>query len=330
MAKKKVKKKSTIKKPDGSELVGEKSIFSLLSQSDPLSEVKSWIKTGLPLLDTFLSNGRGVPCGKLMEVYGEFSSGKTAFCHFLMERVSQAGGWIVFFDFENSLDKEHIRCYNIREDRFLYAAPDSLEKAFEGMYDFLEVADEYSPFIIVLDSVAAAVSEKEKDLKDSVAPIARIMSTNLRKFIIRLSGKNGFSIFTNQTRTKIGSLAFDKTSRPGGKALDFYSDIIIHTKTIESIKKTTDKKEYVIGYVLKMETKKNRKAFPRQKIEFMLSFTNGFNYAENMLHHLIYSGAAKKRGGLIHIGNEKYKPNNLIDKIRSNPEEFTKLLKKDK
>lgn len=324
--KKQSKDKGKHKKIETS-LTSGRSIFKILSEEDPISTVKYWFKTGLPGMDNFISGGRGLPGGKLIEIYGDFSTGKTALGHYLMQMIHRLGGWAVFIDFESTLDSEHLRCYpDIDFNRILYSAPDTIEEAWEGIYDFLNVAKDYSPFIICLDSVAAAVPAAEADDKLSVAPLARVMSRNLRKLITRLAGKNGFAYFTNQIRSNIGTMAFDKTTRPGGRALDFYADIIIRSSMKENLTKTLEKKQYTIGYLIELTTKKNRKATPRSKYEFVLSFDTGIDVPETIVRHLLKLETAVRRGAKIRIGDDEYKNKSaLISAIEEDVDSFMSL-----
>jgi len=329
MAKKRssVKKtENTPKKKNASELTGGKSIFSLLSEEDPISKVKHWFPTGLPLMDTFLSDGRGIPGGKLIEVFGNFSTGKTALCHYFIQMIHRLGGWAVFIDFESTLDDEHLSCYkDIDLSRVLYSAPETIEDAWGGIFDFIDKSKDYSPFIICLDSVSAGVPKAELGDVPSVAPLARAMSRNLRKLILKLAGKPGFAYFTNQVRTNIGAISFDKTTRPGGHALDFYSDIIIKSAMKKNLTKTVNGVTKSTGYLIELTSKKNRKAAPRAKYEFVLSFNRGVDVPETILHTLLKNDIARKRGNKIVVGEKEYSSRNaLIAAIDKDSAEFMK------
>lgn len=330
MAKKSTPKKSTTKKDasTGKLQFADDTMFKFLSESAPLADTTEWLSTNMPNVDVLLTRGKGVPFGKIIEIYGKEASGKTALCQYLIGEVQKAGGYAFYIDFEASYDSEHVACYNIDKKRLLYYAPETAEEAFTGMFQVLDNSKKYEPFIIVVDSVAAMVADAEKsdDAKTQVAGVPRVMSNKLRKLLVRLAGKRGFVVFTNQIRDKINTTAFgEKTTRPGGHALDFYSSIIINTYAKDFLKVQVDGKDRNTGFVISMINKKNRKGIPKESTEVVLSFETGVSAPLTTLRALLREGVLKKRGTKIVYESEEYTKDTLLEKIKTSPDEFGKL-----
>ena len=317
---------------DGSELTGEESIFSLLSQTTPLSQTTEWLNTLLPSFDMLLTRGKGVPYGKIIEIYGKEASGKTALTQYLLGRVQAEGGWGVYVDFEESFDEEHTACYDVNNKRVFYSVPDTLDELFLGLFDFLDKASgKYEPFIIIIDSLASAIAESEKadDAKVQVAPVPRVMSRNLRKLVVRLAGKRGFVVFINQLRDKIGVVYGERTTRPGGRALDFHAHTIIQTYVKETLYKTVQKKKIPTGFLIVATNKKNKKGIPKTSSEIILSFTTGIDLAQTMFHSLTKERKIiKKKGSFYMINGEEFTKAQILLDIGDNPKKFYKLFMK--
>lgn len=322
MAKRKKKKKS-----DGSEIVGENSIFSLLSRSTPLSQTTEWMPTLLPGLDELLTRGKGIPFGKIIEIYGKEASGKTALSQYIMGRVQAMGGWGVYIDFELSFDKEHVKCYGIDESRIFYSVPETLEDMFSGLFDFLDKSTDYEPFVIIVDSLASAVADNEKDDdgKVQVAPVARVMSNKLRKLVVRLGGKRGFVVFINQTREKIGVMYGDRTSRPGGRALDFHAYMILRTHVKETLHRVRKGVKIPTGLRIVVTNKKNKSGVYSKDAEVVLSYDTGIDLGLTILENLAKAKRIKKRGSLYVVDGEECTKAGLLSDIRDNPEKFYKI-----
>lgn len=316
---------------DGSELVGKDSIFSLLSKTKPLAQISEWLQTGLPSFDVLLTRGKGLPFGKIIEIYGREASGKTALSQYLMGQVHKAGGWGVYVDFETSFDSEHIACYDIDEKRVLYSVPETLEDMFEGLYQFLATAPgKYEPFIIVIDSIASAVAAAEKDdAKVQVAPIPRVMSRNLRKLSVRLAGKRGVVIFINQIRDKINAMYGDKHTRPGGRALDFHAHTILETRVLETLWKSRNGKKEAEGFLIRVTNKKNKKGIPKNTSDVVLSFTKGLDPDRTLLHSVTKEQSIiKKQGTSYTLDDEVVTKKQLLSCIKADNKKFYNLFMK--
>jgi len=319
------KRKSKIS--DNTNDASKKSIFTYLSESNPVADTTEWLSTGMPLLDKLLSRGKGIPYGKIIEIYGKEATGKTAFCHYLISRVQKEGGYGIYIDFESSFDSEQLDGYGIDKARVLYSAPETIEEAFKGIFQILDESKKYSPFVIVIDSVAAMVADAEKEDGDKaqVAIIPRILSRTLRKLVVRLAGKKGFVIFTNQVRDKIGVMFGDKTSRPGGHALDFYASVILQAYVKETLTKTVNSKKVSDAFVVSLTNKKNRKGIPKESTEIILSFDNGINLPLTMLNSLLDEKLVQKRGKFFVFDKVEYTREKFLAKIEETPDVFYKL-----
>ena len=322
------KKKSV----DVSELTGKNTIFSLLSKTKPLAQTVEWLRTGLPSFDVLLTRGKGLPFGKIIEIYGKEASGKTALSQYLMGQIQKAGGWGVYVDFETSFDEDHIACYGIDKSRVLYSVPETLEDMFEGLYQFLKTASGmYEPFLIVVDSIASAVADSEKDdnSKVQVAPIPRVMSRNLRKLSVRLAGKRGVVIFINQIRDKINVMFGDKQSRPGGRALDFHAYTILETRVMKTLQCKQNGKDVPEGFLIRITNKKNKKGIPKSTSDVVLTFENGLDQARTLLNSLtVEKSFIKKCGANYEFEGESVTKNHILSDMKTNSEKYYNLFMK--
>jgi len=317
---------------DASELTSKDTIFSLLSKTRPLAQTIEWLKTGLPEFDVLLTRGKGLPFGKIIEIYGREASGKTALTQYLMGQIQKAGGWGVYVDFETSFDEDHIACYGIDKSRVLYSVPETLEDMFEGLYQFLETAPKkYEPFIIIVDSIASAVaaSEKDDDAKVQVAPIPRVMSRNLRKLSVRLAGKRGVVIFINQIRDKINAMYGDKHTRPGGRALDFHAHTILETRVLQTLQVTKKSKKISEGFLIRATNKKNKKGIPKMTTDIVLSFDKGIDQVQTLFHTLVAAKTAITKQGKYYVfKGESFTKKKMLSKIEANTDMFYNLFMK--
>lgn len=276
------------------------------------SEVKLWVPTGFRWLDMVMSQGRGLPCGKVIELYGLEGTCKTAFCQFMIKHYQRMGGAAVYLDFETSLDKNHLIGYGLDMGSLAYVNVDTMEDGFDAVLNVLRtLAEEKNdkPVLIVWDSVAMSPPRAEADEKSHdqshVGLMARSLSKGCRKIRRIIAKTNCTMLFTNQARVDIGVMYGDKLTVPGGKALRFASSIRLkfsRVKTLRVKKKGFDKP---VGYIIEADIKKTRFAPPHQKAQFILTFKNGPDPDASMIHYLKEIGLVRKVGGSMTFGPMK-------------------------
>lgn len=260
------------------------------------SKVKTWVPSGFASIDGVMSGGRGIPCGKIIEIFGDEGTGKTALSQFFIKEFQKRGGVAVYLDFETSLDTDHLREYAIDLGNLIYVDVETVEEGFDAMLSVLEQSEasmkkgENVPILIVWDSVAMAVpkaeTEEKSHDKSHVGLLARAMSKGMRKIRRKIAKTNCTCIFTNQTRDKIGVMFGEKTTTPGGKGLRFAASIRMRTSILKTLVRTHNKRKIRIGYIIGVYTKKTRFAAPHQMAKFILSFKNGPDVTASMLEYL--------------------------------------------
>ncbi len=257
-------------------------------------DIKAY-STGSISLDRALGIG-GMPQGRIVEIYGPESSGKTTICLQVIANAQKEGGVAAFIDTEHALDPEYAKKLKVNTDDLLISQPNTGEEALSIVEALVQSGN---VDIIVLDSVAAIVpkAEIEGDMGDShVAIQARLMSQALRKLTAISAKANTTIIFTNQTRMKIGMMGYGSpVETPGGKALKFYASVRIEIKRIAQIKKG----EEVIGARTKAKIVKNKVAAPFKVAEFDIMYNEGVSLEADMINLALKVGVLKKKGTYI-------------------------------
>ncbi len=262
---------------------------SIMRLGDDTRAPIATIPTGSVALDIALGIG-GLPRGRVVEIYGPESSGKTTLALHAVASAQKLGGIAAFIDAEHALDPEYAKKLGVDTDALLVSQPDTGEQALEIM-DMLVGSG--SVDIIVIDSVAALVprAEIEGEMGDShVGLQARLMSQALRKIAGRLSQTNTTAVFINQLREKIGVFFGSPETTTGGKALKFYASVRIDVRRIETLKEGTN----AVGNRTRAKIVKNKMAPPFKQAEF----------------DIIYGHGISREGSLIDIGVD----NNLVKK----------------
>ncbi len=256
-----------------------------------VSQVES-IPTGNIMIDRALGVG-GFPRGRIIEIYGPESSGKTTLTLTAIAQAQKLGGLAAFIDVEHALDPHYARKLGVNLDELLVSQPSSGEEALR-ICETLVRSNALD--IIVLDSVAALVtkSELEGEIGDAVVGAqARLMSNALRKLTSFISKANTICLFTNQIREKIGVMFGNPETTPGGKALKFYSSIRVDIRRIGAIK-TND--GAVSGNRTKIKIVKNKVAPPFTEAEFDIMYNEGISNTGSLLDLALEKGIVEKRG----------------------------------
>lgn len=258
------------------------------------------IPTGSISLDVALGIG-GVPRGRIIEVYGPESSGKTTLTLHMVANAQRAGGSAAFVDAEHALDPEYAKRIGVNIDELLISQPDTGEQAL----DIVETLVRSNAVdVIVVDSVAALVpkAEIEGEMGDQhVGRQARLMSQALRKLTAIISRSNTVVVFINQIRMKIGVMFGNPETTTGGQALKFYSSVRIEVRRAAQIKKG----EEVVGNRVNVKIVKNKVAPPFRKAEFDIMYNEGISREGDLIDSGLLYEVVKKSGNSFLFGQEK-------------------------
>lgn len=256
------------------------------------------IPTGSIALDLALGIG-GVPRGRITEIYGPESSGKTTLCLHIIASAQRAGGYAAFIDAEHALDPVYAARLGVDTSNLLVSQPDTGEQGLE-IVDSLVRSNAVD--VIVIDSVAALVprAEIEGEMGDThVGLQARLMSHALRKLTSAISSSHATVIFTNQLRDKIGIMFGNPETTTGGKALKFYASVRLDIRRTDSIKQGQD----VVGNRTRVRVVKNKVAPPFKSAEFDIMYSEGISREGGLLDLGLEMGLVKKSGAWFTVGD---------------------------
>ncbi|HKB91095.1 MAG TPA: recombinase RecA [Opitutaceae bacterium] len=271
---------------------GEGSIMRLGSATKMKVETLS---TGSLAIDLALGIG-GLPVGRIIEIYGPESSGKTTFCLSVIAEAQKRGGLAAFIDVEHALDPKYARVVGVNLDDLLVSQPDSGEDALNIMETLIR---SNSIDVIILDSVAALISKAELDGQMGDATMgsqARLMSQAMRRLTAVVSKTKCVCIFTNQIREKIGVMFGNPETTPGGRALKFFSSIRIDIRRKDQLKTPEGK---VIGNRTKIKVVKNKVAPPFTECEFDIMYDEGISKTGSLLDLGLEHKVLEKKGAWI-------------------------------
>ena len=280
------------------------------------------IPTGSLALDIALGTG-GIPRGRITEIYGPESSGKTTLAQHIMAECQRMGGVAAFIDVEHALDADYAERCGVNIDQLYISQPDTGEQALEITEALVRSG---AVDVIVIDSVAALVprAEIEGDMGDPHMGLqARLMSQALRKLAGAIKRSNTAVVFTNQLRMRIGVLFGNPETTSGGRALKFYAAVRVDLRRREAIKKGGE----VIGNRIRARVKKNKLAAPFKVAEFDIMFDHGISKEGSLLDVGVDLGSIEKRGSYYSYGDVRLGQGreNVKAFLRENPEIVTKI-----
>jgi protein RecA len=282
-----------------SKLAGkEKDNVSLMSEDEVLADVKEFIPTGFPVLDSILGGGWAV--GRASEVFGAEGSGKSALTHAAIVSVQSMGGVAIYLDWENALDPDKMEQLGIVPERLVYVTPEYIEQGWDVVWDAVgALIDKHpdAPTLIIWDSVAASIPKEEYEQKTtekvgSPGAIARAMSKGCRKMFRAIARTRAHMMWVNQERVQIGKFAgFGPPPQEtvGGVAIRYAASQRVRVARVMTLKQGLR----ATGYLIKVTTKKNRCAPPHQQATWVLDFTVGPSPALTALQHLKEWGVLK-------------------------------------
>lgn len=293
---------------------GEGSIMPLGQAHGMITES---FPTGSLSLDIALGVG-GVPRGRITEIYGPESSGKTTLCQHIVAEAQKMGGTAAFIDMEHALDPVYAARVGVDIDNLLVSQPDTGEQALEITETLVRSG---GIDVIIIDSVAALVprSEIEGDMGDATMGVqARLMSQALRKLSGAINQTKTAVIFTNQLRQKIGVMFGNPETTTGGQALKFYASVRMDVRRIQAIKVGDE----VIGNRTRVKVVKNKVAPPFRTAEFDIMFNEGISKSGDVLDLATKFEVIQKRGAFFSYGDIRVGQGreNAKDYLRQNPE----------
>ena len=294
---------------------------------DHVSISDNIIPTGCLSLDVALGVGGG-PKGRIIEIFGPESSGKTTLTLHIVAEAQKAGGYAAFIDAEHALDPEYAKNLGVNLDELLVSQPDSGEQSLEITETLVRSG---ALDVIVVDSVAALVprAELEGEMGDSHMGLqARLMSQALRKLTGTVSRSNTTVIFVNQIREKIGVMFGNPETTPGGRALKFYSSVRMDIRRITSLKDGTD----MVGNRTRVKVVKNKVAPPFKMTEFDIMYGKGISKEGDIIDLAIKGDIIEKTGAWFSYGDMKIGQGKENSKkyLLDNPDIYSEIIKKVK
>lgn len=297
---------------------------SIMKLGDGVIAAVESIPTGALSLDYALGIG-GIPRGRVTEIYGPESSGKTTLCLHIIAEAQKTGGLAAFIDAEHALDVNYAKRLGVDTANLLISQPDYGEQALE-ITDTLVRSNALD--IIVIDSVAALVprSEIEGEMGDATMAVqARLMSQALRKLTGAISKSKTAVVFINQLRSKIGIMFGNPETTTGGNALKFYASLRLDIRRIAAIKDGTD----VVGNRTKVKIVKSKVAPPFKEVEFDILYNEGISKAGDLIDLATNFGILKKSGSWFTYNEDRFQGREQLKQKLNETPELLKSLNKD-
>ena len=297
-----------------------------LGEQKPIDDGNS-ISTGALSLDIASGVG-GVPKGRIIEIYGPESSGKTTLALHIVAEAQKKGGNAAYIDAEHALDPEYSKRIGINIEELLISQPDTGEQSLEITETLVRSG---AVDVIVIDSVAALVPKAELDGEMGDVHVglqARLMSQALRKLTGTVSRSNTCVIFINQIRMKIGVMFGNPETTPGGRALKFYTSMRMEIRKITSIKEGTD----IVGNRTRVRVVKNKVAPPFKMTEFDIMYGEGISYEGDILDLALKGDIIEKTGAWYSYGDTRIGQGreNAKNYLKDNPNERDRMVKEVK
>jgi len=286
--------------------------------------VKDWVSTGVMALD-WVMGGKGLPCGRLISVYGDFSSGKSWFVYKVLSKAQKLGMIALLLETEGSYSPDFVQSVGVDVNKLIVAKPDSVEQAFQVIDTVIQSSS--LPVAIGWDSIAATPTEHElqegMDVRDMTKP--NKIGQGLRILTNRVEKMNSLFVITNQVREKIGVMFGDKTFTPGGRAMEFHASLMLRFNKREKI--TNDAKQ-VIGQVLRIECTKSKICVPFRWVDLDYLFDTPIDVWTGMLGLLKRLGyVINDRGWNTLVGdNKKWRDSEFEEVLIEKKEYLDKVL----
>ena len=302
--------------------------MSLLRLGDGATSNVEAVSTGALSLDMALGVG-GLPKGRIVELYGHESSGKTTLALHVVANAQRKGGTAAFIDAEHALDPSYARRIGVDLESLLVSQPSSGEEAL-GICE--ELVKSGAVDVVVVDSVAALTPQAEIDgaMGDShVGLQARLMSQAMRKLTAAIAQSGTLCIFTNQVREKIGVMFGNPETTPGGKALKFYASCRLQVQRIGAIKNPAGE---VVGNRTRVKVVKNKVAPPFTEAEFDILYSCGISWEGSVLDAALARGVVEKRGSWIAYGTSQLGQGSMatIQYLKDHPDVAAEIVEKVK
>jgi recombination protein RecA len=307
---------STIEKQFG------KGAIMLLGEGEWIEGPLSVVSTGSPGLDLALGVG-GLPRGRIIEVYGPESSGKTTLTLHVIAEAQKAGCTCAFIDAEHALDTAYARKLGVRIEDMLVSQPDTGEQALEICETLVRSG---AVDVVVIDSVAALVpkAEIEGEMGDAHMGLqARLMSQALRKLTGTIAKTGATLLFINQLRQKIGVMFGNPETTTGGNALKYYASVRLDIRRIGQIKDGDN----AVGHKTRIKVVKNKVAPPFREVEVDIVFGKGIDAAADLLERAVEAGVIEKSGTWYTIGDDKFGPGRerVVSALQDDPAMFSRV-----